>query len=242
MGRILSRESAVVVDHHVGVLAHITPTELRARLNHVDAANGFGNRFLWLAVRRPRLVPFPDDPLADPTLAPLLDALGLAVDVGRVLRRFELSEAARDRWEEIYLRLALQPRWGLAGALTARAEAQITRLALVHAALDRATTIEPAHLEAALALWAYAERSVRFLFGESTGDRWADVILGELRDNGPATVAQLKQTHGFHDPARLANAVDLLLTLGLVSRTRAPSSAKGGRPSPLLTLLGRPTV
>jgi hypothetical protein len=73
MGRILSRESAVVVAHHVGVLAHITPTELRARLNHVDAANGFGNRFLWLAVRRPRLVPFPGDPLADPALAPLLE-------------------------------------------------------------------------------------------------------------------------------------------------------------------------
>jgi hypothetical protein len=242
VGRILSRESAVVVAHHVGLLAHITPVELRARLSHVDAANGFGNRFLWLAVRRPRLVPFPGDPLADPELAPLLDALGLAVDFGSVLRRFELNEAARDRWEEVYLRLALQPRWGLAGALTARAEAQITRLALVHAALERATAIEPAHLEAALALWAYAERSVRFLFGESTGDRWADIILAELRDNGPATLAQLKQTHGFHDPARLANAVELLLTLGLVGRTRAPSSAKGGRPSPLLTLLERPAA
>ena len=76
-------------------------------------------------------------------------------------------------------------------------------------------------------------------WSESTGDRWADIILAELRENGDATVAQLKMTHGFHDPARLAAAVELLVDLGLVARTRGPSTTKGGRRSPLLTLLER---
>jgi hypothetical protein len=35
---------------HIGVVGHITPTELRAELTRTDAANGFANRFLWVLV------------------------------------------------------------------------------------------------------------------------------------------------------------------------------------------------
>ncbi len=63
MGRVLAREQSIVHWHHVGVIAHVTPVELRAKLSGTDAANGFGNRFIWLAVRRTRLVPFPVSPV-----------------------------------------------------------------------------------------------------------------------------------------------------------------------------------
>ena len=52
------KASGTVLDHHVGVLANITGIELAQKLTSVEAANGFGNRFLWLGVRRPHLLPF----------------------------------------------------------------------------------------------------------------------------------------------------------------------------------------
>ena len=48
---------------------------------------------------------------------------------------------------------------GLAGAVTARPEAQALRLSVVYAALDGSSTIKVPHLEAALAVWNYCEAS-----------------------------------------------------------------------------------
>jgi len=42
---------------HVSILAHITNTELRRYLDRTEAANGLANRFLWIAVRRSKLLP-----------------------------------------------------------------------------------------------------------------------------------------------------------------------------------------
>jgi len=61
LGRFLARESSIVLRHHVGLVGHVTSVELRTRLTGTDAANGYGNRHLWLAVRRTRLLPFPVD-------------------------------------------------------------------------------------------------------------------------------------------------------------------------------------
>src|SRR5262245_28335506 len=42
---------------HISIIGHITAEELRRHLNSTEAANGLGNRFLWFAVRRSRLLP-----------------------------------------------------------------------------------------------------------------------------------------------------------------------------------------
>ena len=59
LGYARARDEALIVDHHVGLLGHITREELRARVSDVDAANGFVNRIAFYAVRRSHLVPFP---------------------------------------------------------------------------------------------------------------------------------------------------------------------------------------
>ena len=70
---------------------------------------------------------------------------------------------------------------GLNGALTTRAEAQVTRLSLLYALLDEARAIGEQHPRAALARWNYSARSVVHVFGDSTGNPEADVILRALR-------------------------------------------------------------
>ena len=44
-------------DAHVSILGHITADELRERLDTSEVSNGFGNRFLWMAVKRSKLLP-----------------------------------------------------------------------------------------------------------------------------------------------------------------------------------------
>jgi len=51
-------------DAHISIIGHITRTELRRLLTETESANGFANRFLWLAVRRSKCLPEPDQSLA----------------------------------------------------------------------------------------------------------------------------------------------------------------------------------
>ena len=64
--------------------------------------------------------------------------------------------------------------------MTARGEAQVRRLACLYAVIDQSHKIRPEHLEAAHALWRYAEASVHFVFGRSLGDPFLDRIYDAL--------------------------------------------------------------
>lgn len=227
MGRFLARESALVTWHHVGIIAHVTPIELRQKLTNTDAANGFGNRFMWLSVRRTRLVPFPESPRG---LIPrhLSDALNLAIEAAQVPGEVPLSPEARDHWEDLYTRLSLRQRYGLRGALVARTEAQIIRLGLLYALLDRSAQIEVVHLEAACALWDYSERSVTHVFGDSTGNRNADQLRSMLAD-GAIEWEDARKSLGVRSGADLADAIDLLASLGIAEVVKAERKGGGRR-------------
>src|SRR5437879_5745556 len=64
--------------------------------------------------------------------------------------------------------------------MCARAEAHVVRLALLYALSDEQTTINLAHLNAALALWDYATRSAAWALADATGDAVAEQIHAAL--------------------------------------------------------------
>jgi hypothetical protein len=239
MGRILAREQSIVHRHHVGIVAHVTPVELRAKLNGTDAANGFGNRFIWLAVRRTRLVPFPASPV-EHIDSGLFAAVGAAITEAQTPGEVPWSPDARDAWEDLYLEQSLRRPWGLSGAMTARREAQVVRLALVYALLDRSSVIDVPHLRAGQALWDYAERSVACVFGTSTGDRHADALRAQLAD-GPLKWEDAKRALGVRSAAELESAVALLESLGIAERTKT-RLATSKRPATVLRLAGTTTA
>ncbi len=70
---------------------------------------------------------------------------------------------------------------GLVGAVTARSEAQVVRLALLYALLDCSPVIRIEHLKAALSLWKYCKDSASYIFGEAVGEPIADTLLVELQ-------------------------------------------------------------
>jgi hypothetical protein len=179
--RTLTRNSPLsATGAHVSIIGHITAEELRRYLDATETANGFANRFLWLCVRRSKSLPEGGSLLAD-ALDHFGEEIREAITVARRCGRMERDTAARALWASVYEELSAGET-GLVGALLARSEAQVLRLSMLYALLDRSGLIREEHLRAALAVWHYAERSVRFLFGDSTGNPDADVVLRALRE------------------------------------------------------------
>jgi hypothetical protein len=98
------------------------------------------------------------------------------------------------------------------GAMTARAEAQVMRLACLYALADARHVIGRVHLEAALEVWRYCYESARWLFGDRLGDPVADAILGHLRRLWPESVTRT-EISGLFQRNKPATEIDRGLAL-----------------------------
>jgi Primase C terminal 2 (PriCT-2)/VirE N-terminal domain len=180
-------------DAHVSLIGHITSEELQKTLTSTEAANGFANRILWVCVRRRGRLP--EGGSLDPqTLGALRAKLREAVRNTRPITALKRDEAARLAWDAVWDDLT-EDRPGLVGGLLARAEGQVLRLSMIYALLDGSWTIGQDHLNAALALWQYVEKSVWYLFGTSLGDVAADTVLAALEQ---AKNGSLSRNHLAH--------------------------------------------
>lgn len=199
---------------HIGIVGHVTKDELLRNLTSTEACNGFGNRFVWFVVQRSKELPFPSSPDQD-AVNELACRLKAALQAGRTMSTFSLSDCARDAWKALYHHLSAE-RPGMVGDLLGRAEAQVMRVAALFALLDGQSVIESQHLASACALWSYAEASTKYIFGDSTGDPNADQILRALRAAGELTDTELSGVFGRNiSAARLNQAKALLVRSGL---------------------------
>jgi hypothetical protein len=224
----LTKNSPLKADGtHISIIAHITETEARARLTRTDMANGFANRFLFVCVRRSQFLAHGGN-LDEAELAKLGEQTREVVEFARKAGRVIMTPEAAAAWEAAYPELSTE-RAGLLGAVVARAEAQVIRVALIYALLDRSNTIDVAHLEAAMAVWAYAEESAVRIFGNSLGDPIADDILLALRrSSGGMTRSDIHTLFGRHQSAeQVSAALTLLLKAG---RAEFETKHTRGRP------------
>jgi len=210
---------------HVSILGHITREELLRHLTETEQANGFANRFLWVLVRRSKFLPSPE-PIPEATLSALLSRLKAAVEFAKGMGEMERDAEAEILWRQVYPQLS-EGRPGLLGAITARAEAQTMRLALIYALLDCSLEIKVEHLRAGLALWRYCEQSAAIIFGDSLGDPKADRILRAIRETGGLAENDISNLFSRHDSAGIDRCLDLLHKLGLAHPVVVPT---GGRP------------
>jgi hypothetical protein len=218
----------------VSIIAHITIDELRQLLDHTSMANGFANRFLFACIRRGALLPF-GGALAPEILQDLGEQTGAALQAAEAAGScvVGMDAGARFLWTSVYTELS-RGGTGLIDYVTARAEAQSVRLALLYALLDQATEIRQPHLEAGLAVWHYCAASARFIFGDLLGEPIADTILRMLRQVAPAGLnrTDISALFGRHVAAgHLDRALAALLIAGKARCDRQPSgSGLGGRP------------
>lgn len=199
-----------VNDAHISIIGHITPSELRVRLNQTEIVNGFVNRFLWVEVEKSKELPEGGKP-SNEQLNALVGKLSESVTFSQTVKEIERDKEARLLWIERYSDLTRE-RGGAYGNATARARAQVVRLSIIYALMDKSNVIRVEHLEAALDFWSYCEGSAKNIFGESTGDKIADDILQFLRneENGLSKTEIIKLTGNNLNSKRINDALKIL--------------------------------
>jgi hypothetical protein len=217
---------------HVSIIGHITRDEQRRLLTATEAANGFANRFGFVAVRRSKVLP-EGGYIEEENLNALVKRLHEAIEFARTASKITRSAQARELWNACYEQLSEGKR-GLLGAITARAEAIVFRLSCIYALLDCSTRIDVEHHRAALALWNYCETSARWIFGMVTGDPRADRILTALRatDRNGMTQTQIS-CDVFKRNITSAELNDALRILDESGLAKSVVKRSGGRGAPL---------
>jgi hypothetical protein len=218
-------------DPHIGILAQITPEELRRQFEAIELHNGFLNRFLIVLTDRSRLLPFGSEP--DPVDSQrAIDRLRAAVYTARQRTSVEdFTDLAREWWAAEYPRLTTGTA-GRSGAATQRAAAQVRRIALLFAVLDGRRELDVHHLEAANAVWEYARASADFVFGGSDLSARARRVESALLAAGPSGMDRTsirEDALGSHNiPAQEIDAV--LSELHDVGLARETDLTTSGRP------------
>ena len=213
---------------HVSLVGHITVDELNRYLSDTETANGFANRFHWFCVQRSRCLP-EGGQVDEQGIAGFIAELGQAVSFAQGVDLIKRDAAARDLWISVYPELS-EGRRGLLGAVTSRAEAQVTRLACLYALLDFSRLVQEPHLRAALEVWRFSNDSCRYIFGSALGDPIVDKILDALNGR-PAgmTRTEIRDLFKRHVPVeQIDRALQSLAHQGLA---RPQNEETGGRPT-----------
>jgi hypothetical protein len=227
--RVLARSNKDRASNpHVSILANITIEELQRLLTSNDKGNGFANRFLWCCARRSKLLAHGGARIDEAALDELASRIRSAVEFAHTAGEIGWDAEAYTAWSTLYERLSASAT-GLFGTMTARADAQCRRLALVYALLDRSHQVRIEHLRAALEVWSFSEDSVRHIFGDATGDDIADSVLKLLVTSSDGmTTTEIHQSFGRHKTSeQLRRALSLLQERGLVATRRQET---GGAP------------
>ncbi|MCL2124180.1 MAG: DUF6371 domain-containing protein, partial [Desulfovibrionaceae bacterium] len=220
-----------VKNAHICIITHITMEELAVALTDVQAFNGFGNRFLWICARRSNVISWPE-PMPIPEISHLQRELWRLVEKAQKFGLVTMSAGAKALWASVYPELSREHS-GLAGCIINRAEAQTVRLALVYALLDGQNTILERHLDAALALWRYAQESALYIFGDRSADPLEAKILEALKQ-GPLTATELSAVFSRHVPRDRLQP--LLQRMEAQQRISIAKQKNGGRPRLIITL------
>jgi hypothetical protein len=139
------------------------------------------------------------------------------------------SDAAAALWRREYSRLSVG-RPGLLGSVINRGEAHVLRLAVLYSLLeDRGPEwrgkITESGLRSALALWDYAERSARFIFGNSLGSPHAEKILDAIKVTGSEGMSrnEIRDLFSRHrDSEAVGRDLALLIRHELIVRVVEP--------------------
>lgn len=228
LGNLTKHSSDRATGAHISIIGHITSEELLREFSATEGSSGFGNRLLWICVRRSQLLPL-GGRLAEEIFRSLVARLQDALSSARKMGEVRFTKQAEKLWCSVYPRLSREVP-GLLGAMTMRAEAQVLRLATIYALLDRSRYVSRKHLRAGLAMWRYCERSAHYIFGDAFGDVVVDTILRQLRREPKGlTRTEIREIFSRNRSEKeINNALRVLLESRLA---RYVNEETGGRPA-----------
>ena len=211
---------------HIAILATITREELKSLMPRNEHSNGLANRILWVCARRARHLPLGgniDEKALELVIARLREVMAWAKDE----RQVQWGDA-QQMWEGVYKEIAQNEATGLYGMVTSRADAQILRIALIYALLDKSQLIQKAHLEAAFEVWRYCADSARYIYGDSIGGLPEQVLVRIRVAPHGMTLTELNNSFQGHKLSQdLKEALALLARFNLVEEEK---ESTGGKP------------
>lgn len=184
---LLTRSQTHATRPHVGIIAHITPGEFRARVKNAEMAGGTYNRFLPLFSERIQEIPLGEGAPRE-TVNSIGSELGGLIKSAKDVQKVGLAPGARTFWSDVvYPSLTANAvQDGPVAQFTARATAYCRRIAAVYALADGRATVDENHMRAAYALVTYSRASAAYVLGAaSTGDPHLDKALSALKNAGP---------------------------------------------------------
>ena len=138
---IVKNSPSKATNAHISIVGHITRDELRRLLTQTESANGFANRFCWLAVKRSKCLP-DGGAIHNANFEDVVAELQSVVNFAKDFVEIRRDPEARMLWHEVYPHLSeAQP--GMCGAVVGRAEAQVMQLSAIYALLDKSPMIRP---------------------------------------------------------------------------------------------------
>ena len=99
---------------HVSIVGHVTKTELVGLLSDSDVHNGFANRFLWVCVKRSKILPFGGQ-WTSKNVAGMVSLLGEVLHFAKSAGEMCWGDSAKPLWVERYPSLS-EGAPGLLGA------------------------------------------------------------------------------------------------------------------------------
>jgi hypothetical protein len=228
--RVITKNTpAQATQAHISIIGHITPDELRRYIDRTELGNGFANRFLWVCVKRSKLLPDGGE-LHNVDFEPIVKILVKTIEFAKSCSELKRHSEATELWQKVYANLSRE-KAGLFGSATSRAAPQVLRLACLYALLDCSHLIKQQHLEAALEIWRYCEDSAKYIFGDSMGDPLTDEILKALVDVGEEgltksfIIEQLFKRN--HSASRINNSLVNLVESQLAYCQKETTSERG---------------
>lgn len=212
---------------HIGVLGHITIYELNGLLQECQIHNGLINRFLWFCSRRQKVCTFPE-PIPDNDIlifqSEIKDIVRFSSKVGEIRH----SRASRELWEEFYPGLS-DSDGGFMGAVLERAPALVLRLAMLHCLVDCQAALTDKHLETAIMVWDFCEKSARYIFADKDVKNPLAKKIMELLTVQPSSLTGIHKALGNHaDGKNIQSTLKSLMERNkvIVDRTRTPGRSK----------------
>jgi len=205
LGNINKTSPLTATDSHISIVCAITVPELLKQLGETDVINGFSNRFLWCCVKKARNLSeggvIPETREYNNSLRKIQTNLGWSRDR---LRQMTRSVEAYPYWDALYNEFDQKETYGVHRSATSRGVQHIMRLSTIYAALDGESCnheINEDHIRAGEAVWNYCSDSAKVIFGNSTGNDAADMILDELKENNTGiTKRDLKEKFARNKP------------------------------------------
>jgi hypothetical protein len=185
---------------HVGWVSHITNQELNEKMTKCEAFNGFANRILWIFSSRRGSLPNPR-PMPEDKLKAMKDELIEILSFCRDLEygnEITLSPGALAAWENMYDTKLMKKEPGLLGILAARGSAQVRRLAMLFALLDKQIIISAEHLNQAVTIWEYSAESAKYIFDATYINPDQKKICEALKEKGELTKTEISNLFGRH--------------------------------------------